>query len=237
VDHGLRAEAAIELDGAERLAASLGVPFRRTRVSVRPGGNLQARAREARRAALEAARTSDGAAVIATAHHADDRAETVLIRLLHGAGPGALAVLPARDGILVRPFVRARKTDVVEHLARHHVPHANDPSNRDPRFLRVRVRLELIPLLEELSPGIVNHLTSLADALAGGQASSAWRPGYGGLRRAHLEALERALRLGKGARIRLPGNLDLAVDPEGPEISVDVAASLPRGERGKRGKR
>src|SRR6185436_9572995 len=119
VDHGLRPEAAAELDLAERLAASVGVPFSRTVLAVPPGGNLQARARAARHAALAEAREHARATRIATAHHADDRAETLLIRLLHGASPDALAVLPPADGPLVRPFIRARREDVARHLARH----------------------------------------------------------------------------------------------------------------------
>lgn len=166
VDHGLRAEAASELDIAERHCASLGVPFGRTRLEVRSGGNLQARAREARHRALEQARRKAKADEIATAHHADDRAETVLLRILRGAGASGLAVLPPRDGRLVRPLIRARRADIVLHLSRHHVPFATDPSNTDPRFLRVRVRRELLPMLASLDPRIVEHLCALADDLA-----------------------------------------------------------------------
>ena len=94
VDHGLRPEAAAELDLAERNAAQLGVPFARTKVALKSGGNLQARARAVRYAALEEAASAHSATLIATAHHADDRAETVLLRLLRGSGPRGLAVLP-----------------------------------------------------------------------------------------------------------------------------------------------
>jgi tRNA(Ile)-lysidine synthase len=118
VDHGLRAAATAELDRAEALADQLGVPFGRTRVQVGRGSNLQARAREARYAALrEAAAPSD--ALIATAHHADDRAETVLLRLLRGSGPRGLAVLPPRAQGMIRPLLRAAKRDVLLHLERH----------------------------------------------------------------------------------------------------------------------
>jgi tRNA(Ile)-lysidine synthase len=165
VDHGLRGEAAGELDVAEGLARRLDVPFERTLVKVAAGGNLQARARTARYEALRAAAAHSSCAVIATAHHRDDRAETVLLRLLRGAGPRGLAVLPPRAGDLVRPFLRAPRAAIDAHLARHDVPFALDPSNRDPRFLRVRVRRELLPLLRELSPGIDEHLCALADQL------------------------------------------------------------------------
>jgi tRNA(Ile)-lysidine synthase len=164
VDHGLREASASELDLAERFAASLDVPFTRTRMSISPGGNLQARARAARWDALRTAALRVGADRIATGHHADDRAETLLIRILRGTGPRGLAVLPAKDGDRIRPFVRARRADVDAHVARHRIPYAVDPSNRDPRFLRTRVRHEVLPLLERLSPRVVEHLCRLADA-------------------------------------------------------------------------
>jgi tRNA(Ile)-lysidine synthase len=163
VDHGLRPEAQSELDLAAELCRSLGVPFTRTRVNVAAGSNLQARARTARYKALAAAKKKLGASAIATAHHADDRAETVVLRLLRGTGLGGLAVLPPRAGDLIRPFIRARRKDIALHLARHSLPHARDPSNVDRRFLRVRVREEVLPLLESLSPNVVDNLNALAD--------------------------------------------------------------------------
>jgi tRNA(Ile)-lysidine synthase len=164
IDHGLREASASELDMAEQFAGQVDVPFSRTRVSVAPGGNLQARARAARWEALRSAASRLGADRIATGHHADDRAETLLIRILRGTGPRGLAVLPPREGDRIRPFVRARRADVEAHVARHRIPHVIDPSNRDPRFLRTRVRHELLPLLERLSPRVVEHLCRLADA-------------------------------------------------------------------------
>lgn len=167
VDHGLRAESSTELDVAESFAHSLDVPFGRTRVAVAHGGNLQARARMARWDALRNAAARAGAGRIATGHHADDRAETMLIRILRGTGPGGLAVLPPRDGDRIRPLLRARRADIDAHVRRHRIPHCSDPSNRDPRFLRVRVRLEVLPVLERLNPRVVEHMYALADELSG----------------------------------------------------------------------
>jgi tRNA(Ile)-lysidine synthase len=163
VDHGLRADAARELDLAERFSRDLDVPFSRSAVNVSAGGNLQARARDARWAALRAAASRVGADRIATGHHADDRAETLLMRLLRGTGARGLAVLRPLEGDRIRPLLRARRVDIDAHIARHRVPHSIDPSNRDPRFLRARVRMELLPELERLSPRIVEHLCALAD--------------------------------------------------------------------------
>ena len=165
VDHGLRPEAGAELTLAAELAGKHGVAFAVTAVSVAPGANLQARARTARWTALAEARLLAGADVIATGHHHDDRAETVLIRLLRGAPLPALGVLPARDGDRVRPFITASRADVAAHIQRHKLAFAEDPSNSSARFLRVRVRHEVLPLLEQLSPRIRENLTDLADAV------------------------------------------------------------------------
>ena len=221
VDHGLREEARAELDLAEARCAALGVAFSRTELSVPAGGNLQARAREARPAALCAAAEATRSVRIATAHHADDRAETVLIRLLRGAGPRGLAVLPPRSGIWIRPLCRARKSDVRLHIARHELVFAEDPSNHNRRFLRTRVRSELLPLLEQLSPQIAGHLCALADALEPGEGS-AERAGAlrdeGGvalaLNRAQRLLVGRALAFGqRSARVSLPGGRELSLDP------------------------
>jgi tRNA(Ile)-lysidine synthase len=218
VDHGLRAEAKAELDGAEAFAASLAVPFARTRVGVARGGNLQARARTARFEALAVAAHAIGAKAIATAHHADDRAETVLLRLMRGSGPRGLAALPARaplsghaDLELLRPFLRARRGAVVAHVERHAIPFATDPSNGDARFLRVRVRHEVMPLLEELAPGIVEHLVALADQLG---ETSTEGPGAFPLSRSVQAALAQLLRSrSTTARVWLPGGLVVTLDP------------------------
>jgi tRNA(Ile)-lysidine synthase len=102
---------------------------------------------------------------IATGHHADDRAETMLMRILRGTRAAGLAVLPPRDGDRIRPFLKARRADIDAHVRRHRIPHCHDPSNVDPRFLRVRVRLEVLPALERLNPRVVEHMYALADEL------------------------------------------------------------------------
>jgi len=165
VDHGLRAESEAELDGAEAFARSLDVPFRRTRLKVDTGGNLQARARAARWAALREAAAAVRADRIATGHHADDRAETMILRILRGTGVRGLAVMPPRDGDRIRPMLAARRSDVDAHLARHRLPYFTDPSNRIPRFMRTRVRYEILPALEKLNPRVVEHLCAVADEL------------------------------------------------------------------------
>ncbi len=234
VDHGLRHEAARELDLANAFSESVGVLFERTKLAVAPGGNLQERAREARWSALSKAARRHRAS-IATAHHADDRAETLLIRLLRGAGKRGLGVLPPRarapfskpsselepgEVTLVRPLLRARRTDVLAHVSRHHVPFAEDPSNQDRRYLRTRIRTELLPLMTELDPSVVEHLDALADELLTDSAQD-HAPGFPDcapwarfLPRATQLAIARLLRPGGASeRVWLPGGLVLSVDP------------------------
>ena len=195
----------------------------RARVSVAAGGNLQARARDARFEALRAMATAEGADSIATAHHADDRAETVLLRLMRGAGPRGLAVLPPRSGDLVRPLIRARRSDVQRHLSRHRLPFALDPSNEDRRFARVRVRLEVLPLLENMSPGIVGHLNALADQLDRDESLPLVTDPDGNpvpLGRAQIDAIRRARSRRTHARIRLSGGWEVAVEAKSGELRL-----------------
>ncbi|MEY4546718.1 MAG: hypothetical protein RL685_2913 [Pseudomonadota bacterium] len=219
VDHGLRPAAAAELDLAEQLASSLTVPFTRTVLQLDPGGNLQARARSARYAALDAAAEHVAADWVATAHHADDRAETLLLRLLRGASPSALGVLPAAAERRLRPFIRAPKSAILQHLERHDVPHALDPSNRDPRYLRTRIREELLPLLERLTPGAARRLNLLADECVDLQSSTLVTDAQGHavrLTRTQTAQIRRAHKLRQpGVRIWLPGGRELEVTPGG----------------------
>ncbi len=202
VDHGLRSEAQAELALARAVADAESVPFRVSAVTVPAGGNLQARARAARRESLLSAASSD--CLIATGHHADDRAETVLIRLLQGSGPRGLAALPPRAGRFMRPLIRAPRAAVDAHVARHAIEYADDPSNADARFLRSRVRHELMPLLTALSPGIAGHLNALADQLSAGDGGPAE------LNRAQRQQLDRVLALGRGA-VRISDDQELVL--------------------------
>jgi tRNA(Ile)-lysidine synthase len=205
VDHGLRAEANAELGLAGELARKLGVPFGTTRVEVSHGPNLMARARQARYAALRAAlveQSGGRAGLIATGHQADDRAETFILRLMRGAGPGGLAVLPPRAGDLVRPLIRARRRDILVHLEHHAIEYAEDPSNQNPRFLRSRVRHEILPVLARFSPRIVEHLCALADTLADPSETPSQLGGRT-LGRAQRLMLARAMRTGN-SKARIP---------------------------------
>ena len=146
VDHGLRADADRDADLVRAHAARLGVPMDVERVRVGPG-SVEAAARAARYEALEAWASRLGASRIAVGHTADDQAETVLMRVLGGAGVrGLAAILPVR-GRVIRPLIEVRRQALREALSAEGIAWIEDPSNRDPRFLRNRIRHELLPLL------------------------------------------------------------------------------------------
>lgn len=151
VDHGLRPEAAREARAVKRLAASLGLEHRTRRwTGEKPKTGLPAAAREARYRLLAEAARGHGASHVLIAHTQDDQAETVLMRLSRGSGIAGLAAMArraARDGvILARPLLDLPKARLLATLEKAGIPFADDPTNRDPRFTRPRLRA-LMPAL------------------------------------------------------------------------------------------
>jgi tRNA(Ile)-lysidine synthase len=163
VDHGLREGSAAEGGLVARLAADRGLPFQALSVRVAPGGSLQDRARSARHDALRGEAARVGAAVIALGHTADDQAETVLMRALSGASPRGLLAMAERERGLVRPLLRVWREATVAYCAALGIEPLEDPSNADPRFLRSRVRHQVIPALEAVFPGARRRLVVLAE--------------------------------------------------------------------------
>lgn len=146
VNHGLRPEAADECALVARACAERGVPC--TILSVTVGkGNLQAEARAARYAALGDWAQQQGLAAVATAHHADDQAETLLMRLNRGSGLAGLAGVRAcavqGDLRIIRPLLDWRRAELAEVCAMAGLDPVRDPSNADASFDRVRIRQEL----------------------------------------------------------------------------------------------
>jgi tRNA(Ile)-lysidine synthase len=163
VDHGLRSGSALEAELVARLAGDRGLAFRAVSVEVAAGGSLQDRARTARHAALRAEASRVGAGVIALGHTADDQAETVLMRALSGASPAGIPAMAERERGLVRPLLRVWREATVAYCAALGIEPLDDPSNSDPRFLRSRVRHEVIPALEAVFPGARRRLVMLAE--------------------------------------------------------------------------
>lgn len=169
VDHGLRAGSREEAEGVAAAAASLGLPHHILSWTGRPSGLAsQQAARRARYGLLADLARSLGADALLTAHTRDDQAETVLMRMAAGSGPAGLAGMAAagrrEDGLLhLRPFLEIAKADLVAACHREGWALAEDPSNHDPRFERVRWR-RLGPALA--AEGLdANRLAALAARL------------------------------------------------------------------------
>jgi tRNA(Ile)-lysidine synthase len=162
VDHGLRPDSAGDGEFVRQLGGRVGVLV--DVVAVRVGsGSVEAAARAARHAALEAAADRVGASRIALGHTADDQAETLIMRVLEGTGMRGLAGIPPVRGRFVRPLLDARHHDAVATLEAAGLPWLEDPSNDDSRFVRNRVRHAVLPQLTEASGGdLVARLGRLA---------------------------------------------------------------------------
>ncbi|MFT4199728.1 tRNA lysidine(34) synthetase TilS [Gordonia sp. (in: high G+C Gram-positive bacteria)] len=164
VDHGLQPGSADVAEGAAVAARGLGAQARVLPVTVGSDGGLEAAARSARYAALDTAR--QGRPVL-LGHTLDDQAETVLLGLGRGSGPAALSGMRRWRAPWGRPLLDLRRADTVAACAEWGLAPVDDPHNADPRFTRVRVRTEVLPLMEDvLGGGVAAALARTADLLA-----------------------------------------------------------------------
>ncbi len=171
LNHMLRGRESDEEESwCARFAASLGIEFRSRKLDVRAEntrrcGNLEETARELRYGYLE--RTADelGAQSIAVGHTADDQAETVLLRLLRGAGGGGLRGMRLRRGRIIRPLLETGREEVLNYLASKNLDCRFDSSNRDESYARVFLRERVIPLLRELNPSLEKTISTGAAVL------------------------------------------------------------------------
>lgn len=233
VDHGLRPGSRAEGEQVRELAQRLGAPFFLERLEgLRTRGpGLEAAAREARYSALARLAKAAGAEAVATAHTRRDQAETLLLRLIRGAGPGAMAGIrktrPLAEGIaLVRPLLEVPREGTEAYCRAHGLAFTSDPHNSDPRRARARIRalwprlLELNPRLEEAiagAAGLFADEDDLMRALAEDPELAAAHPALqrralqaaavgAGLRpeRKHIERLRSMLAQGRGS-LDVPG--------------------------------
>ncbi|MBI5137626.1 MAG: tRNA lysidine(34) synthetase TilS [Nitrospirae bacterium] len=177
LNHALRgAEADRDQACVADLCTRLGVPLHTATIKPerRPGESPQAAARRVRYGFLGQAAAACGATHLATAHHRDDLAETVLMRLLAGAGLAGLAGMAGQAGApglpvgvtLIRPLLDIPKADLLAHARARAIPFGEDASNQSPRYPRNRVRRDLLPALEAVYPGAAATLARQAALLA-----------------------------------------------------------------------
>ncbi|MBI5016387.1 MAG: tRNA lysidine(34) synthetase TilS [Deltaproteobacteria bacterium] len=169
VDHGLRSDSDEDAQFCRRLAEELGMVFHLRCLGLKeflPGRGVQAEARRLRRAFFEEVRRVRDLGAVALGHHADDQAETVLFRLVRGTGPRGVRGMSAWDPPYVRPLLGLRRADLEAAVAAQGWAFREDPSNASPRFLRNRIRHEVLPLLAALNPSVVEALGRFAGLAA-----------------------------------------------------------------------
>lgn len=180
LDHGLRGAAgAADADWVAGLAAEHGFEIALEKINVgelaaKAKDNLEQAARVARYEFLQNVATKCSAGVVLTGHTMDDQAETVLLRLLRGSGAEGLsgmkslrALISGREDVLLaRPLLRwARRTETEMYCAARGVEPRIDKMNADERFARVRVRRQLVPLLETFNPRVVEAISRASGLL------------------------------------------------------------------------
>lgn len=176
VDHGLRAASAGEAAQVAALCRDLGVPHATLRwEGARPAANIQAAARAARYRLIADWCADRGIAWLATAHHADDQAETLLMRLARGAGVAGLSAIRSRRTIgqgvtLLRPLLDIRRHELAAVVAEAGLSAIDDPSNHERRYDRVRARAWLRAQPELDAAQLAASAAHLADA----EAALAW---------------------------------------------------------------
>lgn len=157
VDHGLREESREDASFVRELCQSLGVRCEVRRISL-GDSNLQEAAREKRYRLAEEVMRAHGLPSVATGHTADDVAETVLLNLARGAGLRGFSGIPPVRGIFARPLIERSRNEVLAYLDYLGQSYRTDPTNLQPKYARNRVRLEVMPTLEELHPGAAANI-------------------------------------------------------------------------------
>jgi tRNA(Ile)-lysidine synthase len=196
VDHGLHAQSTAWAEHCQHFCAMLNLPcdVLRVQVDVGKGLGLEAAARHARYDAFAGKLHADERLLLA--HHRDDQAETVLLKLLRGAGPeglgGMQALRPFAHGLLWRPLLGLSRKQLRDYVDAHQLPCIDDPSNSDTRLARNHLRLEILPRLTRHWPQAVDsivHSAALSRAAAGALQAQ-WLAAFDVLRDPATDSLE-----------------------------------------------
>jgi tRNA(Ile)-lysidine synthase len=165
VDHQLQPESSTVARKLGEWCNVQSIALWQAKVKVNSGPSIEAQAREARYRALANAQRELGLPYLVTAHHAGDQAETIVMRLLRGTGPAGLCGMhPCRDG-LVRPLLHLPRSVLERYAQQHQLGVWHDPMNDDERFFRVRVRKNIVPMMQQENPRISQALLSLAEQM------------------------------------------------------------------------
>lgn len=168
LNHRMRPEAQRDEDFVRDLCAALRVPFYTEAAPVYEraaqwGLSVEETGRQLRYAFLSRTADAIGARRIATAHHAQDQAETVLLNLLRGTGTEGLGGIPPVRGRIVRPLLQTDRAEIEDYLTAHGLSHVEDSTNEDTHYARNRLRRELWPQLEGINPALVRTIGRTAE--------------------------------------------------------------------------
>jgi tRNA(Ile)-lysidine synthase len=202
IDHGLQDGSAEVAQTAAHTVESFGLPVTVVRVRVGRAGGVESAARDARYGALSTRAETVGASGVLLGHTRDDQAETVLLGLVRGSGPGSIRGMAEVSGLWLRPFLAVTRAETEAVCRAIGVNWWDDPHNIDPRFVRPRLRHEVMPLLRDVAgPGIDRALAQTAQLVSADDD--------------YLNAVART-------------QLNLAVDPATPrELSASALADQP----------
>lgn len=172
VQHNLRKEESLADEHAVvEMCSKFAIPCR---VAVIPRGKIkhnakkkgcgiEAAARDLRHDILKKEALRSGASKIAIAHNRDDLLENIIMRILRGSGPAGLALMPERNGMIIRPLLSFRRDEILSYLKSNNIPYCIDSSNSSDIYLRNRIRNHLIPLLCNFFPGWEKNLERMAE--------------------------------------------------------------------------
>jgi len=168
-NHGLRGgEDESETQLTRDVAVSMDLPFETETAKglMDSDSSLEERARDARYAFLEKIRKAHMAQKIAMGHNLNDQAETVLMRLLRGSGPSGMAgIPPVRDNRIIRPLIEIKREEIMDYLKTRGIPFAVDSSNSNKKHLRNSIRLELMPMMLDYQPRLLERLGMVSNII------------------------------------------------------------------------
>lgn len=230
VDHGLRMEGAAEAAMVAALCEDLGVKHRTLAIAALDAANIQAEARAARYKAMAEACAEAGISRLITAHHADDQAETLVMRLARGSGLtglGSIRAVRRDDGMtILRPLLGYRKAELAQIVEAAGIVAVDDPSNRSPAYDRTAARVLLADAswLDPLRMAASAHHLAEAEFALQWTAEVAWR-GRAALSddEVLLDVADLPSELVRRLAVRALQTLDPSVQPDGPSVQRLIA--------------